>query len=92
MACWTSCDGEHPAGERGEERVAPGLLSSVSQRGRQTAASDEGQSSHLPRALCPLAARSERPHPQGQLAPVELAGDSDLLAHFWRIGVFEMAC
>jgi hypothetical protein len=55
-------------------------------------ASDDGQSSQLPRALCPLAATSERPHPQGQLAPVELAGDSDFLAPFWRIGVIEMAC
>jgi hypothetical protein len=30
--------------------------------------------------------------PMGQLAPVELAGESDFLAPFWRIGVIEMAC
>jgi hypothetical protein len=39
-----------------------------------------------------MAATSERAHPQGQVAPVELAGDSDFLAPFWRIGVIEMAC
>ena len=53
---------------------------------------DERQSLHLPPDTCALAARSERPHPQGELAAVELAGDSDFLAPFWRIGATEMAC
>ena len=55
-------------------------------------ATNEGQSSHLLRALCLLATRSERLHPQGSWRPVELAGDSDFLAHFWRIRAIEMAC
>lgn len=41
----------------------------------------EGQASHFPRALCPLAARSERPTLKGQLVPLELAASSI----FWRI-------
>src|SRR5215217_1221058 len=46
----------------------------------ETLARDDGQSSHLPWALCPLAARSERPHPQGQPAPQVGRG-----VDFWRI-------
>jgi hypothetical protein len=65
---------------------------SVAEFSRETLVPDEGQSSYSPRDVCPLAATSERPHPQGQVAPVELAGDSDFLAPFWRIGVIEMAC
>jgi len=49
-----------------------------------------GQSSHLPPALCPLAAKGQRPHRQGCTDAGRLAGDSDFL-RLWRVGVSGMA-
>ena len=59
--------------------------------GPETTALDE-DSSHLPRVLYALAARSERPDSGGQLAPGRTGHDSEFLATFWRLGGLNLAC
>jgi hypothetical protein len=46
----------------------------------------------LAAGLLPARRQERASQPQGQVAAVELAGDSDFLAPFWRIGVIERAC